>query len=104
LSWGREQYCLAAYAGIVSKHHGDRRKQENRELNRLIDSMMHPFFPDQRAVLADSLVHLLVEKKDLPTWVRELIRNNLKDIIASLDTRGELEGVVRALKEMLSHL
>ena len=51
------------------------------ELNKLIDSLCHPFFKsDKGFILFDGLLHGLVEQ-DPPTSVRKFIKYNLPQLI-----------------------
>lgn len=54
------------------------------ELNRLIDSLCHPFYKENEAFrIVDGLLHGIIEQ-DPPTSVRKFIQYNLPEIIKKL--------------------
>ena len=54
------------------------------ELNRLVDSLCHPFYDENEAFRAiDGLLHAVIEQ-DPPTSVRKFIRYNLPEIIKKI--------------------
>jgi len=51
------------------------------KMNREVDRVMHPQFPDPAAVLVDSILHALIEFPDLETSLRKTIKYNLPHLL-----------------------
>lgn len=66
-----------------------RRPYTKGELNKLIDSMIHPFCEeDKRFILLDGFLHALVEQNP-PVTVRKFVKYNLPEILKHLDERQQ---------------
>jgi hypothetical protein len=70
----------------------------------LIDAALDPYISEGWAVTLDSLLHLLVERDDLPGYLRKLVKYDLKHILAALRKRKELKKVLRIVEEILRAL
>lgn len=50
------------------------------DLNRLIDTLLHPYFKDKRVVILDGIAHAVVES-DLKRSIRKFVKYNLKELL-----------------------